>query len=276
MAIDAINHIAVKTNAVANAVAKATTGSSTQSGSGATTGSNASGAVNGGSATTDSGSVGGAAQTGSLKSNEQSDRFLKLLVAQMRNQDPLNPLDNAAVTTQMAQISTVEGIEKLNTSMEKYLSRSSGLSTLEGASLIGHRVLVKGDSMTLGEVPANGTERPAAQAGFELAQPAAVTKIDIVDSAGAVVASKTLNARETGVHSFSWDGLGSNGAPVPAGKYQFKVSAGTASDLKPVTALQAQMVSAVISSQDGTRLEIGGTGQYSLSDVKAILQETKL
>src|SRR5574343_277071 len=46
---------------------------------------------------------------------EQSDRFLKLLVAQMSNQDPLNPMDNAQLTSQMAQISTVSGLEKLNT-----------------------------------------------------------------------------------------------------------------------------------------------------------------
>jgi flagellar basal-body rod modification protein FlgD len=220
-------------------------------------------------------SPGTPAQSGSLKADEQSDRFLKLLVAQMRNQDPLNPLDNAAVTSQMAQISTVEGIEKLNTSLDKYLNRGSALSTLEGAALIGHRVLVKGDSMTLGALPANGVERTPAQAGFELTQAANVTRIDILDAAGGVLASQSLSAQDAGVHSFAWDGLAADGTPAPAGKYQFRVSAGTATELKPVTALQAQPVSAVISGQDGPRLEIGGRGQFQLSDVRAILQEHK-
>ena len=265
MAIDAISNVASKA---------ATTNTSTTS-SGTSSSSTAGSAAGGSTATSDSGAVNGTTQTGSLKSNEQSDRFLKLLVAQMRNQDPLNPLDNAAVTTQMAQISTVEGIEKLNTSMEKYLSRSSGLSTLEGASLIGHRVLVKGDSMSLGAVPATGVERPAAQAGFELAEPAALARIDILDRTGAVLTSQTMSALDAGVHSFAWDGLGADGTPAPAGNYKFRVNAGTASELKPASTLQAQPVSAVVSGQDGTRLEIGGRGQFLLSDVRAILQEIK-
>ncbi len=216
-----------------------------------------------------------AAPAGSVKADEQSDRFLKLLVAQMRNQDPLNPLDNAAVTSQMAQISTVEGIQKLNTSLEKYLNRGSALGSLEGASLIGHRVLVKGDSVSLGALPVNGGERAAAQGGFELTQAAALTRVEILDSAGVVLGSQTMGALEAGVHTFAWDGLAADGTAAPAGKYQFRVSSGTASEQKPVTALQAQPVSAVISGQDGTRLEIGGRGQFSLSDVRAILQETK-
>jgi flagellar basal-body rod modification protein FlgD len=218
---------------------------------------------------------GTAEPVGSLKADEQSDRFLKLLVAQMRNQDPLNPLDNAAVTSQMAQISTVEGIAKLNTSLEKYLNRGSALGSLEGASLIGHRVLVKGDGLSLGALPVSGGERAAAQGGFELMQAAALTRVEILDSTGAVLGSQTMGALEAGVHTFAWDGLAADGTAAPAGKYQFRVSAGTASEQKPVTALQAQLVSAVISGQDGTRLEIGGRGQFSLSDVRAILQETK-
>src|SRR5215216_2577416 len=73
-----------------------------------------------------------------------SDRFLKLLVAQMRNQDPLNPMDNAQVTSQMAQINTVTGIDKLNATVQGLSGQFMQLQALQGASLVGHDVIVAG------------------------------------------------------------------------------------------------------------------------------------
>ncbi|HEY9105542.1 MAG TPA: flagellar hook capping FlgD N-terminal domain-containing protein, partial [Roseateles sp.] len=86
-------------------------------------------------------SVAGAGDTTS------ADRFLKLLVAQMQNQDPLNPLDNAQVTSQMAQINTVNGIEKLNTTVQGLQSQFVQMQALQGASLVGHDVVVAGNKM---------------------------------------------------------------------------------------------------------------------------------
>src|SRR5690606_20968775 len=84
--------------------------------------------------------------------NENSeDKFLTLLVAQMRNQDPLNPLDNAQVTSQLAQINTVRGIEKLNTSMGSLIDRIGAQGALDAAALIGRQVLAEGDTLTIGE-----------------------------------------------------------------------------------------------------------------------------
>ena len=71
------------------------------------------------------------------------DRFLKLLVAQMQNQDPLNPMDNAQVTSQMAQINTVSGIEKLNTTVPGLNSQFVQLQALQGATLVGRDVTVR-------------------------------------------------------------------------------------------------------------------------------------
>jgi flagellar basal-body rod modification protein FlgD len=77
------------------------------------------------------------------------DRFLKLLVAQMKNQDPLNPLDNAQVTSQMAQINTVSGIERLNTTVAGLNSQLVQLQTMQGAALVGHEVTVSGDRLSV-------------------------------------------------------------------------------------------------------------------------------
>src|SRR5215217_2158402 len=93
-----------------------------------------------------------------------SDRFLKLLVAQMQNQDPLNPMDNAQVTSQMAQINTVNGIEKLNTTVQGLSGQFVQMQALQGANLIGRDVIVPGNKMDI--------DNGVGQGGFELASAA--------------------------------------------------------------------------------------------------------
>src|SRR6187455_1282192 len=80
-----------------------------------------------------------------------SDRFLKLLVAQMANQDPLNPMDNAQVTSQMAQISTVNGIDKLNTTVQGLNQQFVQMQALQGATLVGRDVIIPGDRLSTNE-----------------------------------------------------------------------------------------------------------------------------
>ena len=77
------------------------------------------------------------------------DRFLKLLVTQMKNQDPLNPLDNAQVTTQLAQISTVNGVERLNATIQAIADSFTAGQSLQAAGMIGREVLVPGSTLQL-------------------------------------------------------------------------------------------------------------------------------
>src|SRR3990167_8083696 len=86
----------------------------------------------------------GAAATASTAADTQ-DRFLKLLVTQMKNQDPLNPMDNAQVTSQMAQLSTVTGIDKLNVTLQALSDSMASSQSLQAASMIGYGVLVPGN-----------------------------------------------------------------------------------------------------------------------------------
>ena len=83
-------------------------------------------------------------QSATAAANEASDRFLKLLVTQMQNQDPLNPMDNAQVTTQLAQINTVRGIETLNGSVGKLVDRGATSSPLDAVGMLGRQALVDG------------------------------------------------------------------------------------------------------------------------------------
>ncbi|MBQ0936209.1 flagellar hook assembly protein FlgD [Ideonella paludis] len=170
---------------------------------------------------------------GSPSATEQSDRFLKLLVTQMQNQDPLNPLDNAQVTSQMAQISTVSGLENLNTSLGGLSTQFGQLQALQAAALVGHDVAFEGNSLRV-----QGTK---ADAGFELKSKADKVVIDITTPGGTTVDRIEMSALDAGRHDINWE--------VPSAwtgtALNFKVTA-TANG-KPVEslALEHQRVTAV-------------------------------
>jgi flagellar basal-body rod modification protein FlgD len=206
----------------------------------------------------------GPARAGATASiDETEDRFLKLLVAQMRNQDPLSPLDNAQVTTQLAQINTVQGIDRLNAAMQRMLDGSKAGSTSELAAMVGRRVLVDGDAL---ELPAEG----AARAGFELAEPASSVRIEVLDRSGAVVDTRRLQNLPAGLQTFDWDGT-VNGARRDAGAYTLRLSA--VDGERPVTAtpLAAVPVQAVLRGADGDRLHLGTLGTRTLAEVRGVL-----
>src|SRR3990167_5266916 len=110
---------------------------------------------------------------------DPQDRFLKLLVTQLQNQDPLNPMDNAQMTSQLAQISTVDGIEKLNATMRMILEGSVDSEAMQAAALVGHQVMVAGSGLSLGDAGAVG--------GLELKSAADQVSVTIKDSNGIVM-----------------------------------------------------------------------------------------
>ena len=142
-------------------------------------------------------------------SADSEQRFLKLLVTQLNNQDPLNPLDNAQLTSQLAQMSTVSGIEKLNSAFQSLLAQSGFNQVLQSASLIGRTVLVPGSELTLNP----GVDVPFA---VEVTGAAEAVKVSITNAAGEVVRNLDLGALPPGVKTLSWDGLADTGAPVAA------------------------------------------------------------
>ncbi|MCX7178553.1 MAG: flagellar hook assembly protein FlgD, partial [Proteobacteria bacterium] len=142
-----------------------------------------------------------AANPNSMTATE--DRFLKLLVTQLKNQDPLNPLDNAQVTSQMAQISTVSGIDKLNATLQALSASMTPNQTLQAATMIGHGVLVAGSGMDL--------KAGVGLGGFELASAAESNKVSVTDASGALVSTIDLGAQPAGIVKFQWDGKDSAG-----------------------------------------------------------------
>ncbi|MFZ2386601.1 MAG: flagellar hook capping FlgD N-terminal domain-containing protein, partial [Polaromonas sp.] len=129
-------------------------------------------------------------------SADSEQRFLKLLVTQLNNQDPLNPLDNAQLTSQLAQMSTVSGIEKLNTAFQSLLAQSGSSQVLQSASLIGRTVLVPGNELALAQGTGGSTNVPFA---VEMPAGADSVKVTVTNAAGDTVRSYDLGALPQGV-----------------------------------------------------------------------------
>jgi len=136
---------------------------------------------------------------GTTSAEDQSNRFLKLLVAQMSNQDPLNPMDSAQVTSQMAQISTVQGVQTLNKTVSGLDTQFTQLQTMQGAALVGHDVVTEGNSLRVDDESHKG------DGGFEITNPATSVSVDILNPAGTTIGTVKLGPQDAGRHSFDFD-----------------------------------------------------------------------
>jgi len=206
------------------------------------------------SSTTDTGA---AAASTIADASATSDRFLKLLVAQMQNQDPLSPMDNAQVTSQMAQINTVAGIDKLNATVAGLSSQFAQLQAVQGASLVGHDVVVPGNALQIADAVGQG--------GFELAGPADHVKVEILAASGQVVDTLNLGAASTGMHSFEWPA----GTATSTSGLRFRVTATSGATSTAATTLIRDTVNAVTTSGNTFSLELATSGTVPYSSIRA-------
>lgn len=194
---------------------------------------------------------------------DTQDRFLKLLVTQMKNQDPLNPMDNAQVTSQMAQLSTVTGIDKLNVTLQALSDSMVPNQTLQAATMIGHGVLVPGKGMDLSGGNGYG--------GIDLTQSVDKVDIAIYDQAGVLVRNMQLGAQQAGLVNWQWDGRNDAGASMADGSYTFAVNATQAGNAVDAATLQFGMVNSVTQGKQGVALRVGQLDGIALSQVRQIL-----
>jgi flagellar basal-body rod modification protein FlgD len=212
----------------------------------------------------------GTAGTGSTDNAAGTeDRFLKLLVAQMNNQDPLNPMDNAQVTSQLAQINTVRGIENVNSTLSKFMqSQASGRIT-EASSLIGRDVLVAGDTIDVSG-DQKGVEM---RVGASMTTDAAKVRVEILDSKDKVVRSIDLGPRKAGAHSVAWDGKNDSGEAVAAATYKIRVvGADEAGKSVQASALVGRQVIGVSGDATAPRVELAGGQSVANADVLGVFR----
>ncbi len=205
-----------------------------------------------------------AKDAGATKAAEDpQSKFLKLLVAQLKNQDPLNPVDNAQMTSQMAQISTVAGIDQLNTTLQKMASNFTASQSLQAASMIGRNVLVPGSEVQL--------QDGVAQGGVSLAQPVDKLTVSIVDASAQVLHKVDLGPQTAGVVNFQWGGVTDNGTTAVPGSYSFKLEAVQGGNKIDALALTLGRVTGVTQGAGGTMLNVSGKAPVAVSDVKQVM-----
>ena len=206
------------------------------------------------SATQVLGSTAAAKNTGA----ESQDRFLKLLVAQLNNQDPMNPMDNAQMTTQMAQINTVTGIEKVNQNIKDLASQMSAMQNMSAAQMIGRDVLVEGNELTLdGAGNARGT--------FDLSGSAETVKVEVLSAGGQLLDTQSLGARTAGQHDF-----GFTSTSLPEGA-RFRISASQSGAAVAATELSVgRVVSVSADAANALQLQLKNGSTVAYSQLKSI------
>jgi flagellar basal-body rod modification protein FlgD len=197
-----------------------------------------------------------------------TDKFMTLLVTQLKNQDPLNPLDNAQVTSQLAQLQTVTGVNKLNETLETLKSSYQSSEAMQATNLIGHGVLVEGNTLNL-----TGGKSVF---GVDLATDADNVQVVVTDPrTGKDVATIDLGAAEAGAMPLAWNGSSDSvdAALLGDGKYSFRVIATRGGQpLTDVKALSLDTVASVsTNSKDGVKLNLASKGAITLADIHQVL-----
>jgi flagellar basal-body rod modification protein FlgD len=214
--------------------------------------------------TTQTGTATSTALTGTPSLGQ--DDFLRLMVTQIKNQDPTKPMDPTQFLNQLAQFSTVSGISDLNTTMQGVAQGLQTGQVMQAAGLVGHRVLVPG---TVGRLSATASLEGA----IDLTASTNSVMLKVYDANGAAVQNIDLGVQPAGLVPFNWDGTLANGRQAPAGVYQ--VEAEYAQDGKRVAAevLMANQVESVTvgTSGQGPRLEVQDLGEVTLDQVRQVM-----
>lgn len=200
------------------------------------------------------------AKSSGTDAQSMQDQFLTLLVAQLQNQDPTNPMDNAQMTSQMAQISTVSGIEKLNDTVQSVTSQFASMQMLQGATMIGHTVLSEGNALNL-------TDKGQGSAAFDLEGSAANVTVTITTAGGQLVDTMKLGSAAAGRNYFTWDGSNYNG---DTSNLRFKVSASNGDAAVKATTLSPNAVVATSIANGSLMLELANGQSINYNSVKAV------
>ncbi len=190
-------------------------------------------------------------------------RFLTLLTAQLRNQDPMSPMESAEMTSQLAQISTVEGVTNLNSTLEALSNKLTANDALQASNLIGRAVLVPGNEMKVVEGMGVG--------GFELESAADTVSVTITDSNGLEVQRIDYESLSAGMHEFVWDGKNAAGTTVADGSYKVSITAYNGDTKVGASTLELATVGSVVTGGSEILVDVGRLGRVSMNDIKLIL-----
>ncbi len=199
------------------------------------------------------------------KSNELGQNaFLELMITQLSNQDPLSPQEGAEFVAQLAQFSSVEGLQNLNTTVSDMAGSFRSSQALQASALVGRSVRVATDTAELaaGQAVLGSAELPLTTNQLQL---------DVYDPAGQLVSQRNLGAQVAGDVEFAWDGLKTDGTAADPGEYQIRASAMIAGEnTELVTHMNANINSVTLGQGSNVTLNVAGVGQVALDDVKEL------
>ncbi|HRD70269.1 MAG TPA: flagellar hook assembly protein FlgD [Legionella sp.] len=203
-------------------------------------------------------------ETASRGSLGQQD-FLRLMVAQAQNQDPMQPQANGEFLSQLAQFSANDGITKMQESLQQLASSLQSNQALQASALVGRKVLVNSNSLSLG---AEGEAKTA------IDMPAGLSNLtaSIYSESGELIKTIPLGQPEPGFFQFGWDGTGQDNKRLAAGKYKVEVRgtySGQEVSLKTMTSANVDSVS-LGQNGEGLKLNVAGVGSVSLDQVRQI------
>lgn len=193
------------------------------------------------------------------------DTFMKLLVAELKQQDPNDPMDSRQMVEQLATLSSVQKLSSIDDKLGSLNSGSLESATLQSAGLIGKKVTAKSNHLGL-----DALNSPSGK--YQLQGEAKDVNVSILGADGNKVQAMALGAQKTGAQTFQWDGKGSDGRRMPNGTYTFQIDATDAAG-KPVSAnTQISGLVSEVSYQNGTPQVVIAGSSVSLADVTSIAQ----
>jgi flagellar basal-body rod modification protein FlgD len=185
------------------------------------------------------------ASTAPKTATEETQNFLKLLIAQIKNQDPMAPMDASTMTAQMSQLNMVSSMANMNTSMTAMLAQMQSVNFMNQAALIGHSPAVAGDGIAF-----DGTNQ--VMLGANAANPLKSVIATISDASGTTVNSVDLGSLNAGMSNFLWNGKDAGGNTVAAGMYYLSLTGTNAAGAtENPTAYVASAVASVSKGSNG-------------------------
>lgn len=207
-----------------------------------------------------------ASSSGPTNDRLGQDQFLELMITQLKNQDPLKPMENGEFLGQIAQFSTVSGIQDLQTAFSDLSTSLVSNQALQASSLVGKTVLAPASASQHqpGEVVKGAVELPSSTNQLI---------VNVVDASGQVIRRLDLGLQGSGLSEFSWDGKDNDGAIVPAGVYSYKPEANIGGDnfaLEPL--LMSEVTGVTLSGLgQGLRVDLDGIGTVDFANVRKIM-----
>ncbi len=192
--------------------------------------------------------------------------FLALMIQQLKNQDPLKPMENGEFIGQMAQFSTVSGIADMSKSIAGLSDAFNSGQALQVASMVGRTVLTEANAaLYSGSSPVTGA--------VDLPNATSNGVVRVYTAAGELVRELPLGTQQSGLASFTWDGTLANGQPAPAGRYRFTAAiANPAGDTALTTYLASKVESVTLAGDgSGSQLRTDSGATVRLSQVKAVM-----